>query len=306
MDTKETQNGEAKSDRTPDEVQAEVRKYRHKAVKPFFIISIILTIAFYAGIVFLSVLEANEHPIADFCLDALGLPDELLEAVQRGGLLLLIILLIYIAYKMIVANILSMKDTAVQGVEVTETQFSDLHEATYEYCKLLGIKKIPSVYVTTATNPATFARISVYPLDAVRVSAFISSDKIGARFALARELARIYYKEAGVKYYLLTLAGRLLPIFSSAYSRAMEYSYDRAAQIITQSENPGEEVAKSVINYTLFRQIDFSNYQERIDRGNTPFEIMAWGYANLYSTVPIGQFRIKAMQDPEMKDGRLF
>lgn len=298
----------ATKSRSPEDVQMQLNSIRHKAVKPFSIACGIITLIVYGFVAYASFIKEKNGEWLNAIVRFMGLPESLRNAVDRLGFGLLAILFLYCIVKIIALYNTQFRSTAVDGVRADDEQFTYLRDANIEYCKLLGIKNIPDVYITNRMDDMYFLGVKVNNPKIVKISMYYGSEPETAKFCLARELAKIYYKESGIGYFLSTFPGMLLQFFSRAYSRAKEYSYDRAAAVISQPEDVVNIMTSIIVNYQIKRQIDVEAYQNHIKDSSSSKskETKAWTVANILSDIPVGQYRIRAISNPLMEDGKLF
>ena len=140
--------------RTPESVQKEIRKRRHKAELPLFVINSIIGPIFLciAGIVLF-----GEYGIVDLIKEGLENAEITETSPEFSAFLIgfiavfasigaigfvcyLIILSLFEYYKRYASNM-------AYGIRVSEENFPEIYAKVKEFSKLLGFKKEPEVYV---------------------------------------------------------------------------------------------------------------------------------------------------------------
>lgn len=199
------------------------------------------------------------------------------------------------------------------AVKVTEKNFPEIYTQLLNYCAVLNMKKVPEVYimqnngVLNALSSWIMGRhyIVLYS-DLVDVAYLENKDMDAVNFVLAHELAHIYFQHTDLWYILATYGGRVLPIFSQAFYRTMEYSCDRAAQALTDSKGAFETMFILTSGRHLYKYVDIQDYLDNCTTYTEWYEKLGIFFVNLLSTHPIMPYRVKALADPERKSGRLY
>lgn len=292
---------------TKQDIKEQLDKCKHKSLDSLKNACVTITMIFYVMVVFFPIfnMESKDRGIIHKMFGLLGASDRMINLIKHGGLIAIIAIVLIISIKAFISFFNLYKDTAVEGVLVTDKQFKTLNDACEEYCKLLGLENKYNVYVTLSKNKSGIFNFDIEQNDVIKVSGYFTGTDDIARFALARELAKRYYNQIGVKNLLLTFCGRLIPILSHNYSKALEYSYDKAACVITNDSDPVSKIATLVVNYQLARQMDKEEYNSNAGKSHNKYEDMVWRSVNRMSYVPIGQYRIKAVRNMD-EDGILF
>jgi len=195
------------------------------------------------------------------------------------------------------------------SVKVTEKNFPEIYYKSVEFSKKLGLKKVPEVYiqqgngVINAFAMAVFGRrISMLHAELVDV-AYMEENKDfeTVYFVLAHEFAHIYLNHVSIPVNLSIAFSRIIPIFSPAFSRAREYSCDKIAQVLTDSNGlPGIMVLS--VGRRLYKKVDIDNYLDTVKKQKGFF---LW-YTNLMASHPIFPKRVAALTDPQQRSGKLF
>ncbi|MCL2603402.1 MAG: M48 family metallopeptidase [Defluviitaleaceae bacterium] len=194
------------------------------------------------------------------------------------------------------------------SIRVSEKNFPEIYLKSLEYADKLGLKKVPAVYieqhngVLNAFAAAVFGkRYAGLHAELVDIAYMENKDFNPIYFVLAHEFAHIYYKHVTFWHNLMVFPSRLIPIIGSAHSRAREYSCDRVAQLLTDSDGIYEMMVFTVGRH-LYKYIDVDDYLK-----TTKMERGIWTrIINMLVSHPITQKRIAALIDPEKKSGSLF
>ncbi len=116
------------------------------------------------------------------------------------------------------------------GVELSSTQFPDLHEQFVDCCNRLQMEKQPQAYVLTGGGSlnafATKFLGTQYVVLLSDVVDAMSKHKDGVRFYLGHELGHIRMKHLNIGH-LIRMPVLWLPLLGAAYSRARESTCDR-------------------------------------------------------------------------------
>lgn len=127
------------------------------------------------------------------------------------------------------------------GVRVDERQLPDLHRRVVAASHRLGLPSVPEVYVLQSGGAlnafATKLLSRTYVILFSELLDKCNSDQ-EVDFVVAHELA--HHAAGHLKSMLLTAPARLVPLLGPAYSRACEYTCDRAALAVTESLDHGQ------------------------------------------------------------------
>ena len=290
--------------RSDEEIRKQLDTKKHKAMVPLGIVCTVITVLVYAAIIYLTVNgKWVGSKLLTFLKLTFAIPVNFHEAFDRGGVLVVVILIIFIIVKTINLFLTFSRNTAVDGVVVTENQFPDLNEYVNECCRIMNIHR-PTVYVSAKEiEPSKFG-FYIENHKIITIPGILTGNSDLTRFVIARELSKIYYRQSGAKNLWMTIMGRLVPILTQAYSRSCEYSYDRAAQIITGDNDSIERIAQLVVARSIMAKMNMEDYDKQIDGEKEEKMPMSWHMANTLSHIPVGQLRIRAIKS--RKDGIMF
>jgi Zn-dependent protease with chaperone function len=194
------------------------------------------------------------------------------------------------------------------AVRVTEKNFPEIYQKGVEYARILGLNKIPEIYIEQQNGILNAFASAVIGKRYIGLNAEIvdiaymeHQDFDPVYFVLAHELAHHYYKHTSIKFILLSYVGLMVPVFGHTLSRAREYSCDRVAQLLVDRDCVREAMILSAGRH-LYPYVDLDDYLQNARREGGFF---LW-LTNLMSTHPIALKRIAALADPLRKGGKLF
>ena len=271
--------------------KSEIRKIRHKWELPLFAAVVSVTLVLVAMIVFLLIPFVAEM-----------LTDDVIELRNGLGLIILMIpVLVFFTMGNLYAK------TRARAVRVTEKNFPELYHKTEEFAKKLGMKKVPPIYVKQQNGALNAFAAAVIGKPFSNINAEIVDIAYGehkdfgpAYFVLAHEIAHIYFNHVQFRYFTLVHLGRLIPILGPTFSRAREYSCDRLAQLLTDSEGI-EEMSVLLVGRIAYKHIDVRDFiSDEINKKG----LFIW-FFNLQASHPIMPRRLAALADPQRKSGKL-
>lgn len=146
-------------------------------------------------------------------------------------IMLIIGLFVWIGNGLLVAYLRS------EAVEISEEQMPELYQSFIDACQLLGLKKVPSIYILEsggllnafATRHASRDFVVLY---SDIIETFGSNSK-ELMFIIGHELGHIQRKHISKQ--ILIMPGLLCPILAPAYSRACESSCDRYGVFVSKN-----------------------------------------------------------------------
>ena len=199
-------------------------------------------------------------------------------------------------------------NTRAYSVKVSEKNFPEIYQKSVEFAAKLGMNEVPAVYIEQQNGIINAFATAVIGKRYVGINAEIvdiaymeNKDFEPVYFVLAHEFAHHYFKHTSISIILLTFFGMFVPVLGSAYSRSREYSCDRLAQLLLESDCAREAMILSAGRH-LYRHVDLDDY---IDNARTERGFFIW-FTNLIASHPIPLKRIAALVDPQRKSGKLF
>ena len=117
------------------------------------------------------------------------------------------------------------------AVRVSERQFPQLHRLAAAHARRLGLRRVPEVYVMESGGLLNAFATRFLGRDFVIVYSDVlelalAQGEAAVGFIMGHELAHVW--RGHLKHRWLTTPGRLFPYLGAAYSRACEYTCDRA------------------------------------------------------------------------------
>ena len=293
-------------ERTTEEVRKEIRRVRHKGERPIYWIMFAINITALLAVVLISVALGTIDDFSGMVDD----PDaiQLLEDLGKGAAFLviayLVIFLLCVLYQAYAKEL-------SYSVRVTPKNFPEIYEKSVEFTRLLGLKKVPEVYITQENGVLNAFSAWVAGKRYVQLNAEIvdiaymeNKDFDVVYFVMAHEFGHQYFNHPTLMHNLSIFVANMIPLLRPLYSRSQEYSADRVAQVLT--EDVGVRcMAMLTVGRHLYPHVDVDDYLENIYRKPNVLERLARWIVNLLTDHPINPLRVRAIVDPEKKSGRL-
>ncbi|BBF41490.1 possible peptidase [Lachnospiraceae bacterium KM106-2] len=290
------------------------KKLRHKAERRWYRRLVILNLLIIIGIIgycssqveeherYFNELQTSaqksmDHPDSDKASKNLeNKLDEFPESLQFLLVGVFIILFLPLVLYYLYAGYRSM------SIQITERNFPEIYKIVEEYSKKLGLKKVPKIYIVQQ-NGVLNALSSFIPFkqyielyaDLVEVAYREHHDMDSLRFIIGHEMAHIYLKHATLHYNYTILFANMIPILSSTASRTREYSCDRIAQRLSQSDGI-DAMMTLTAGIHLYKRVDKEDYIEHAKHVKG-FFVFCY---NIASDHPVISKRVLAL---EMKEG---
>ena len=313
----------SESARTPEVVQGEIKKTRHKAELPIYAISIILGVA---AVVILGIYAFQDSGLLD-SLKAILEENNITDASPEFNQVL-IVLISFVSFiggigcfiYFVIANLIGYyklySDEMSYSIRVSEKNFPELYAYVKEFTRLLGLKKEPEVYVqsTGVINACAcwvpgkyYVRINAEILD---IAYMEHKDIETVAFIMGHEFGHIYFHHVHMLYRMWTAFIGFVPVFGPSfmvplYERAKEYSADRVAQALMNGKNKEECMMLISAGRHLYKYSDVEDYMKWINKDHNFIERFARFLVNMTAGHPIAPFRVAAMMDELKKSGRL-
>lgn len=294
------------AEQSPAQIRAEFRRVRHKAERPLYYLLLILNLLAICTLLF------SPESTAEAFEGAGGSIASEMKLAEGFGLSFGPVFVLILAAGLLFGCYKQYADILSSAVQVTPRNFPEIYEASVEFARTLGLKKVPEVYITQEDGTINAFAAWVAGRRYVQLNAEIldiaymeNRDFDVVRFALAHEFGHVYMHHITFAYNMSILLGRLLPIIGPAFSRSQEYSADRVAQILTR--RPGTDcMAMLAAGRHLYAHVDPEDYVRAITAKRNFVERLARFFVNLFSSHPIAPLRTMAILDPERRSGRLF
>ena len=320
MDSKTLVNGPLP---TPEEVQQEIRKTRHKKEVPLYILVIALGIlGVFGAMNFHSDLQELVEDITGAILEDGSLSGVASESLGSALIALVGILtgvgsILFLLIGTLVSVYKTYGDQLSYSVRVSETNFPEIYEKVQEYTRLLGLKKAPEVFVqqmngtlnafTSWIPGKTFIQMNAEMVD---IAYLENRDFDTVFFVMAHEFGHIYLHHVQLAYVFWSMLVNFIPVLGTAVfdkllSRAREYSADRVGQALTGGKNQEECMMLLGVGRHLYKHVNAEEYLNNITRRPPALARLARWCTNLLASHPIIPLRVRAILDPEKKSGHL-
>lgn len=309
---------------TPEQVREQIRKSRHKAEVPLYVLFSLLGVVAALFVTALSsetdLIEESKKAILEEGLaeNAPGFTEILLLVLSLVSLILgvgaiigLIAMTLFMMFKMY-ANQIS------YGIRVSEKNFPEIYEKVREYSRVLGLKKEPEVYVRQQNgtlNAMTYwvPNKGIIQLNAEIVDAAYMEHKDfdTVYFTMAHEFGHYYLHHVQLQYTIWSTMIVFIPLigpalFTNLLSRAREYSADRVAQALTGGKGQMGCMMLLMAGRHAYKYMNEEEYVNIVaERKYNVVERFSRFAVNLLANHPIMPFRIRALRDSKMKSGRL-
>ena len=293
-------------ERTTNEVRREIRKVRHKGERPIYWVMFAINSIIWLGIIIVTIVVDNIDDFSEVVENA-DISD-LLEGLDKGFAFLMIA---YIIVLFLCVLYQAYAKELSYSVKVTSKNFPEIYEKSVEFARLLGLKKVPEVYITQQNGIlnafASWVLGSRYiqlNAEIVDIAYMENKDFDVVYFTMAHEFGHQYFNHPTLLHNFSILFARIIPLVGPMYSRSQEYSADRVAQVLT--EDMGIRcMAMLTVGRHLYPYVDVDDYLQNIYKKPNVLERMARWIVNLMTDHPINPLRVRAIVDPEKKSGRL-
>jgi len=293
----------------------EITAGRHRMELPLFILVCIASVLLVIFAIWASTVDwdiavsttvsaVSGYAAVDMDIDV----DEIVGMI--GGVVNHLLFLI-IVLPAVIPLLLYTKKAKLRGftVKVSEKNFPEIYEKGLEFTKKLGMKKMPDIYigqgngVLNAFAAALFGRRFVLLHSELVDTVYIHDrDFSSINFVLAHEFAHHYYRHTPIFFMLITNLINVIPFLGKALSRAREFSCDRLAALLSETEG-FEELMPIFVGRRLYKCVDQGEYLKNAFAERKG--LFLW-WINLNATHPIAPKRLAALADVQKKDGKLF
>ncbi len=202
------------------------------------------------------------------------------------------------------------------SVRVSEKNFPEIYAKAQEYSRLLGLKKMPEIYVrqmngqinayTSWVPGKTFIQLNAEIVDLAYME---NKDFDTVFFVMAHEFGHVYLHHVQLGYTIWPMLAMFCPVLGQVFylglQRAREYSCDRVAQALTGGRAELETMMMLSAGRHAYKYVDAEDYVARINENNRGLERFARWCINFGSTHPIHPYRVRAVLDTEKRSGRL-
>lgn len=196
---------------------------------------------------------------------------------------------------LLILNAIMLGNIRGNGVRLHEKQFPDVYGRVVELSEKMGIAKTPDVFVINSEGAlnAFATRFMGRNMIVIYSEVFELARQQGEKeldFIIAHELAHI--KRRHIWKNILIMPANFMPFLSQAYSRACEYTCDRAAAYYIQDGLAAKRALTILsIGKELYKEIDEVTYLEQI---HSESNVAVW-FAEVLSSHPNLPKRIQAV-----------
>ena len=193
---------------------------RHPAEIPTFILMVILNFAILGVLI-------------DFLATAALIPPALRGTNWEGTIRAVAAAIILVAPAIVIGRQVQRASVRGTAVQLSRTQFPDLHASVDEFAEALGVRPTPTLFVGNGNGALNaFAAQSGWTSNYVSLSNELfanlrNDNREGTRFILGHELGHIRLHHVALWYQLVLCYSQLIPILGPTLSRLREYSCDR-------------------------------------------------------------------------------
>jgi Zn-dependent protease with chaperone function len=199
---------------------AEKLPLRHPAENPMFVLMVLLNFAILAVLI-------------DFLATTALIPPALRGTDWEAAIRSAAGAIVLVAPALLIVRQVQRASVRGTAVQLSRTQFPDLYASVDEFAAALGVKPIPTVFLSNGNGTLNaFAAQSGWTNNYVAVSNELfanlrNDNREGTRFILGHEIAHIRLHHVALWYNLVLCYSQLIPILGPTLSRLREYSCDR-------------------------------------------------------------------------------
>lgn len=291
------------------EVKELLKKCRHKAEIPITICAILINILAVVLVIYVFNTDSENLFLFELLSNVFNFEEYDIAIALALGKYLLFFIIVFWIIGLIWMLFTNIGIAMVDDIPLTEKVDSRLYGVYLDYCKKLGIKKIPKLFLAPNLDNIYSDGITIKSNKYVRIDnaatdlAIIDNDWTNVEYEIAWELAHIAYGHYSYWLLLLTVIARWLPIIRSLYSRVMCYSADKLASEIVGKENSIKALLmdyfmnkyeeKKVKDYIGYLYSEKQNFIEKLSEM----------FTNLSKDMPSYKYRLQALLKDE--DGKL-
>ena len=309
---------------TPESVQSEIKRTRHKWERILYFLTILAGLAMFVFIVHAAfgedgamdqikakLAEGNVTESTPYFSSMIMIVITLSSLIVGFGAIILF------AFSYLFQLYKQYADDMSYSVRVSEKNYPEIYEYVKEFTRLLGWKKEPEVYIQQMNGEINAYSCWVPGKSFVHLNAEIvdlgyleHKDFETIAFVMAHEFGHLYLHHVQIHYNLWTVFANFIPVVGQKFinpllQRAREYSADRVAQALTDGKAQVECMMLCAIGRHIYKYTDVDDYMAWINRDHNIIERFARFLTNMVTNHPIMPFRTAAILDEEKKSGRL-
>lgn len=187
--------------------------------------------------------------------------------------------------------------TRAMSLKITPRNFPEVYALIESFAHRLGMEKVPDAYVVQQNGVLNAFSSFIFRRQYIQINSEIFEtayreyhDMDAVAFVIAHEISHIYYGHATLHYNLWIWFSMNFPLFGAIASRTREYSCDRLAQRLTNTDGI-DAMLMLVVDRHLYKMVDKADYVTEAEKQRGFF---IW-LVNLLATHPIMCKRIRAL-----------
>ena len=249
---------------TRSEAEKMVRRSRHPAERILSLLSILLTVGILVFLIFIIAFsgrtETEKTIFASKLADILDIDGSSAGALVKSGAwgVLVIYLIIYARYWLALFNEKTRADS--EDLTCSDIISNEPKKIMEHYANMLGMKDPPVLYFSDHGENVTIRNVVTYGETYLVLSTSLNLEVKEdprlptLRYKLATKMGNIFMGYNSILFQVLTLPGRIIPIFKNLYIKSLIYSSDRMALEILAKDTTCAVSPEEVAKYLFLRE----------------------------------------------------
>ena len=249
---------------TRSEAEKMARRSRHPAERILSLLSILLTVGILVFLIFIIAFsgrtETEKTIFASQLADILDIDGSSAGALVKSGAwgVLVIYLIIYARYWLALFNEKTRADS--EDLTCSDIISNEPKKIMEHYANMLGMKDPPVLYFSdhgenvTIRNVVTYGETYLVLSTSVNLEVKEDPRLPTLRYKLATKMGNIFMGYNSILFQVLTLPGRIIPIFKNLYIKSLIYSSDRMALEILAKDTTCAVSPEEVAKYLFLRE----------------------------------------------------
>ena len=249
---------------TRSEAEKMARRSRHPAERILSLLSILLTVGILVFLIFIIAFsgrtETEKTIFASRLADILDIDGSSAGALVKSGAwgVLVIYLIIYARYWLALFNEKTRADS--EDLTCSDIISNEPKKIMEHYANMLGMKDPPVLYFSdhgenvTIRNVVTYGETYLVLSTSVNLEVKEDPRLPTLRYKLATKMGNIFMGYNSILFQVLTLPGRIIPIFKNLYIKSLIYSSDRMALEILAKDTTCTVSPEEVAKYLFLRE----------------------------------------------------
>ncbi len=251
---------------TRSEAEEMARRARHPAERILSILSILLTVGILVFLIWIIAFsgrtEAEQTLFASQLAEYLDIDEPSAIVLVKSGAwgVLIIYVIIYVRYWLALFNEQNRADS--EDLTCSDLISDEPKKIMEQYANILGMKKLPVLFFSDHGERVTIGNVVTYGKKYMVLSTFLNLERKvderlpNLRFRLATKMGNIYMGYNNILFQVLTLPGRMIPIFKNFYIKSLVYSSDRMALEILAKDTTCAVSSEEVARFLFLRGFD--------------------------------------------------